>query len=466
VTLIIVAGLGGLHYWLIRRDMASDPQPGASGVRSFTLNVAEAIATMVFVIAGAITLSEFDLSFQQGLAYGAAVALGAGGLTLLLEWERLRATPTRGAAVIFQRLRIDGLAFILAFTLVFFIGQAVNQTETLIGQGSGALKCLAIQPNGPYQGPFYPPCITSQLIGQWLAVLLIIGVWLLYLRLGARDLGTLVRPIFLLLGFAAGVIALVVGVQRLAEYALRLVTSTADARPDYINNFDAAPALVYAAIVLGVYGWRLLAEAQREPFNLPTTRLTMRAVGGLIFAVPFWVGAQMILNNLFIKGFPGGPTTDTNWHVAFAMLIAGLAYVPLALWLGATTRAEGAKGPRRGFVLALLAAGALATAGSLATLIFSVVTALLNVPVGDWQSVARNAGATLIVGLILGGLYLWISLREGQFARAPHPEPAPVPEGAPIPALDDVLTRFQQGGLSQAEAAERIRTLAREGALV
>ncbi|MDE3230245.1 MAG: hypothetical protein KGO05_10215 [Chloroflexota bacterium] len=467
VTLIIVAGLGGLHYWLIRRDMASDPQPGESGVRSFTLNVAEAIATMVAVISGAFTLSSFSLDFRNELSYSLATALGAGGLTLLLEWERLRATPSRGAAAVFQRLRIDGLGFILAFTLVFFIGEAVHQTEMLIGQGSGALQCMVSQVDNPfYSGPYYPPCITSQLIGQWAASLLVIGVWLLYLRLGARDRGTMIRSVFLLLGYAAGVIALVYGGQRLVEYLLRLFTSTADARPDYINAFDAAPALVYAAVLLGVYGWRLIAGAQHEPLDLPTTRLTMRAVAGLIFAFPFWIGAQMILNNLFIRGFPGGPTTDTNWHVAFAMIIAGLAYVPLALWLGATTRAEGIKGPRRGFVLALLAAGALATAGSLATLLYSVVTALLRVPVGDWQSIARNAGATLIVGLILGGLYLWISLREGQFTRAPRPAPAPAPEGAPVPALDDVLARFQQGGLSQAEAAERIRALAREGALI
>ncbi|MGH2504668.1 MAG: hypothetical protein ACRDID_19335, partial [Ktedonobacterales bacterium] len=221
------------------------------------------------------------------------------------------------------------------------------------------------------------------------------------------------------------------------------------------------------AVLLAVYGWRLRAGARHEPLDAPTTSLTMRAIAGVIFAFPFWIGAQMILNNLFINVFPGGQTSDTDWHLALATTISGLAYVPLALWLGASSRAEGIKGPRRGFVLAMLAAGALVTAGSLATLIYSVVTAALNVPLPDWQNVARNAGASLIVGLILGGLYLWISLREGQFARAPRPEPAP--EGAPVAAgatLDDVLARFQQGGLSHAEAAERIRSLARDGALV
>lgn len=466
VTLIITAGMGGLHYWLIRRDMASDPQPGTSGVRSFMLNLAEAIATLVAVIAGAAALSQFDLNFQNDIATTLAVALAAGGFVLALELERRRAVATRGAALVFQRLRIDGLSFILVFPLLGFLGQAVNQTETLIGEATGAIQCAVTQPSGPYYGTFYQTCVDSHLIGQWAAVALTLGVWLLYLRVGAGDLRTLIRPVFLLLGFATGMIALVFGVQRLVEYILYVFTSTASTRPNYLNNYDAGPALVFAAVALGVYGWRLMAGAQQAPFDRPTTRLTMRAVAGVIFAIPFWVGAQMALNNVFIKALPGGPTTNTNWHVAIAMMIAGLAYVPLALWLGASTRTEGIKGPRRGFVLAMLAAGVLVTAGSLATLLYVIVMAALNLPLPDWQSLARNTGASLIVGLILGGLYLWISLREGQFARAPRPEPSP--EAAPVAgaALDDVLTRFQQGSLSQAEAAERIRTLAREGSLV
>ncbi len=477
VTLIIVAGLGGLHYWLIRRDMASDPEPGASGVRSFTLNLALGVATLVAVFAGVAALSQFDLAFTNGLAASLAAALGALGLTLALAWERSRATATRGAALVFQRLRVDGLGLILALALISTLGSAVDQTERLIGQGAGALMCMTTQPNGPYEGPYYPPCIGSQLIGQWAAAALIIVVWLLYLRAGADGQRTLIRPVFLLLGFTAGAIVLIVGVQRTAEYLLRLATSTADARPDYLNNFNFTPILVTAAVLLAVYGWRLRQSASHEPLDAPTTRLTMRAIAAALFAAPFWYGAQMLLNDAFINYFPGPQAANTNWHQAAATVIAGLAYVPLALWLGYGSRAEGVKGPRRGFVLALLAAGALVTAGSLATLIYSVVTATLGVPLPDWQGVARQAGAALIVGVVLGGLYLWLAAREGQFTHAPKPatEPAvePATPGAAdgtadghAAALDEVLAQFQQGGLSQAEAAERIRALARAGSLM
>ncbi|MFI5276370.1 MAG: DUF5671 domain-containing protein [Ktedonobacterales bacterium] len=473
VTLIIVAGLGGLHYWLIRRDMASDPRPGESGVRAFTLNLALLIATLTAVFSGAGALSQFDLTFQNELATALATAIAALGLALALEWERRRATPTRGAALVFQRLRIDGMGLILALITLSYLSSAVYRTENLIGNASGAIPCVATQPTGPFEGPYLPVCVGSDLIGVWAAAALVIVVWLVYLfRAGFQR--TLIRPVFLLLGFAAGVIALIIGLQQIVEYLLRLIT-TSGAAPDYFNQYNAAPTLVFAALALAVYGWRLTRSEAHLPLDLPTTRLTLRAIGGAIFAGPFWVGAWMLLNDAFIRLFPGGQPTDTNWHQAIATAIAGLAYVPLALWLGASSRAEGIKGPRRGFVLVLLAAGALVTAGSAATLIYSVVTATLGVPLPNWQDVARQAGAALIVGLALGGLYLWLAAREGQFTRAPRPQVEPAGAAAEAgavvaanghAALDDVLAQFQQGGLSQAEAAERIRTLARTGALV
>lgn len=472
VTLIIVAGLGGLHYWLIRRDMASDHQPGESGVRAFTLNLALLFATLTAVFSGAMALSQFDLTFRNEVASQLAGAIAALGLALALEWERRRATPTRGAAMVFQRLRIDGMGLILALITLSYLSSAIYRTENLIGNASGAIPCVASPPTGPFQGPYLQTCVGSDLIGVWAAAALVIVVWLVYLfRAGLQR--TLIRPVFLLLGFAAGVISLIVGLQQIVEYLLRLITASG-AKPDYFNQFNAAPGLVFAVLALAVYGWRLTRSEAHLPLDLPTTHLTLRAVGGAIFAAPFWVGAWMLLNDAFIKLFPGGQPADTNWHQAFATAIAGLAYVPLALWLGASSRDEGIKGPRRGFVLVLLAAGALVTAGSAATLIYAVVTATLGVPLPNWQDVARQAGAALIVGLALGGLYLWLAAREGQFTRAPHPQVEPAgaagEAGAAAAnghaALDDVLAQFQQGGLSQAEAAERIRTLARAGTLV
>src|SRR5215813_10090602 len=43
IVAFIVAGLiGGVHYWLLRRDMRADPAAGGGGVRAFFLNVSAA----------------------------------------------------------------------------------------------------------------------------------------------------------------------------------------------------------------------------------------------------------------------------------------------------------------------------------------------------------------------------------------------------------------------------------------
>src|SRR5215470_19772035 len=49
VSLVIASLLGGLHYWLIRRDMRSDPAAGQSAIRAFFLNIAELIAAPLAV---------------------------------------------------------------------------------------------------------------------------------------------------------------------------------------------------------------------------------------------------------------------------------------------------------------------------------------------------------------------------------------------------------------------------------
>src|SRR5438128_9943276 len=43
VTWVIAALLGGLHYWLIRRGMQSDPTGDGSAIRSFFLTIVELI---------------------------------------------------------------------------------------------------------------------------------------------------------------------------------------------------------------------------------------------------------------------------------------------------------------------------------------------------------------------------------------------------------------------------------------
>src|SRR2546428_14066705 len=43
VALVIATLFGGLHYWLIRRDMQNDPMAGNSAVRTFCLNAVQLV---------------------------------------------------------------------------------------------------------------------------------------------------------------------------------------------------------------------------------------------------------------------------------------------------------------------------------------------------------------------------------------------------------------------------------------
>jgi uncharacterized membrane protein required for colicin V production len=483
VMLVVVGGFGGLHYWLIRRDGAGDPQINESGVRAFTLNLAEGVAILIAVNAGVISLTQLGSYYGPDISAPLAGALATAALALALEWERRRATPTHGAALVFERLRRHGIPLILLTTVLPAINNAIENTERVIAQQASIIACSPpgsagkFQPSGPGGAPpvFLPTCVGNEVYGAWAAAALAIVVWLGFLWLGRSDSRSLLRQVLLLIGWTAGgMILLAVTLERAAEYALRLVTPGADA-PKYLDMYnggpvyDFGPLFVAAAVALAVYGWALRERDPEAPMNAHAVRLTMRALSGAVLAVPFWIGVFLVLRNAINSASPGvTPPTANEWDTAIAFIIAGVGYIPLSLWLGAGSRAWEINGPRRGFVLALLAAGALVTAGAVATLLYTVITPLLNVPLDNWQELARNAGAALITGLALGGLYLFIALRERQFVPAPKaPEVAPeAPAGTQVASLDDVLAQFKGGDISQEAAAERIRTLAREGALV
>src|SRR5207248_11219297 len=49
VSWLIAGLLGGLHYWLIRRDMHNDPDGASSAIRAFFLNIAELLAAPIAI---------------------------------------------------------------------------------------------------------------------------------------------------------------------------------------------------------------------------------------------------------------------------------------------------------------------------------------------------------------------------------------------------------------------------------
>lgn len=477
VMLVVVGGFGGLHYWLIRRDGAGDSQINESGVRAFTLNLAEGVAILIAVNAGVMSLSQIGSYYSPDISGPLAGALATAALALALEWERRRATPTHGAALVFERLRRHGVPLILLISALSALYSAIENTQHIIAQQANIIACSApgsgvkFLPEGA-QPVYLPTCVGNETYGSWIAGLVAVAVWLWFLWLGRRDSPSLLRQVLLLIGWTAGgMILLAISLERAAEYVLRLVTPGADA-PKYLDTYnggavyDFGPLFVAAAVALAVYGWALREREPDAPMSAPAVRLTMRALSGAVLAAPFWIGVFFVVRNAFEAFSPAvTPPGANEWDTAIAYLIAGVGFIPLALWLGSGSRAEEINGPRRGFVLALLAAGALVTAGAVATLLYTLITPLFGAQPENWQDLARNAGAALLTGVTLGGLYLFIALREKQFVSAPK-APEVTPEAAPVASLDEALTQFKRGDITQEAAAERIRALAREGALV
>src|SRR3989442_9367749 len=69
VSWVIAGLLGGLHYWLIRRDMQNDPTAANSGIRSFFLNIPEGIGAAI-----AIPLIGFSVMSNIGQTSSGVVA--------------------------------------------------------------------------------------------------------------------------------------------------------------------------------------------------------------------------------------------------------------------------------------------------------------------------------------------------------------------------------------------------------
>src|SRR5947209_4505177 len=76
VSWVIAGLLGGLHYWLIRRDMQNDSTAANSGIRSFFLNIPEGVGAAI-----AIPITGFSVLYNIG--HTASSVVGSLSLAIL-----------------------------------------------------------------------------------------------------------------------------------------------------------------------------------------------------------------------------------------------------------------------------------------------------------------------------------------------------------------------------------------------
>ncbi len=180
----------------------------------------------------------------------------------------------------------------------------------------------------------------------------------------------------------------------------------------------------------------------------------------------------MLLNAF--EGLGGIQPGPRDWAAALALIVTGLAYIPLDFYLHRRYKQDAAlaSDARRGFVFALIAGGILSAAIGGAVALFAFGTYLLGSPFEDWQHVARSGASAFVVGVLILGIYLWTARREHLFSglikRPAPPEEAPLavePEPAQPasvtipPTIDEVLDDLLAGKITRDEAAKRIQSI-------
>jgi len=417
VSLVTAALFGGLHYWLIRRDMRSDPAAGNGAVRAFFLNIVELISLTTAAGMGASVISSLGQPFSGGLSGGAAYTIGTLGLWAFIEWERRRVPASSGAAVIFQRLHLYGTQLILLFILTFnwlsTIGQLVDSLF-FGGRGycDGSTGCQA-------------PNLVSLVAGT----LWILLFWLGYGLLSRTDTTSVLRRVFHLISFGYGTIAVLTAIYRgvtLIMLAILRVTVVQQSISGPFAEYDVVSPLTLGLLVIGVYVFWLRNAVQKRPAERVSVFLTAQTIATTLLGISFWAGCGLLLFNILEQVSPSQTAlTPENWATATGFLVTGIAYIPLGLLLRRLSTRASFIAALRGFVFALFGGGILAGAIGGATSLYAFVTAALGSPLNNWQYVAHAGLAALIVGVLIVGLYLWTSIREG-FFNSSSKQQAPV----------------------------------------
>jgi hypothetical protein len=487
VAWIIALALGGLHYWLIRRDLRADPTAGGGGVRAFFLNAAEAVSLPLGVASSASAIGQLGQANVYGIPGALALAIPALGLFALVEWERRRSQAGPGAPIVFQRLHLYGVQLVLLFILTSYWLPAVNQLlDAVVFAGKGYQDYCGSTAN----------CLGPNLLGPSLSTFWVLLFWVGYGFLSRKDTNSLLRQILYFFSFAYGVGYLLYGIERGLEVAARALLGSPASLAEIMGpsaEYPFVPSIMLGLLVIGVYGFWLRAAAGQHPAGKMTTLLMEEAISAALMAATFWLGVGLVLFHVMESIAGSNPRPDVEaWSMAIAFVITGLGYIALDIDLRLRSARAASTGPRRAFVFVLLGSGMLVGAVGVVILLYNVLTSMLGSPVDNWQHLARQGGATFIVGALIVGIYLWAAIQEhlfstrkpGQAAEAEETQittkPAPVltplettgaavvepgsvgekPE-APLvaPTIEDILDELQAGKITRDTAAARIRSL-------
>lgn len=461
IALVVAVALGGLHFWLIRRDITQDPDAARGPVRTLVLNLLQAGSALFALYSGIAVVGTMAGGTVTGTAAPLAVLTPALVVFVLAQLERGRSRAAPGAALALQRLHVYVIQTVLLITGVINLFAAVYTSVRAAFLGLGLTPC------GQYDFFAAPDCaFGGELRREWLTVLWVVVVWLVYLWLGRGDGRSVLRQIAQYFGFLVGIGFVVYGTERAAELVLRAVLQVQPITPDLlVSQFDFLTPIIVGLVLLVGYGAALLIHAGDAPLGHAGAETALLALTGAALALPFYNGIVLLLDNALESIVAGGirPSAEI-WAMDGAILVAGLAHPLVAYALRLRSAAHTLVGPRRVYTFALLAAGALTATLTGISLIYILITALLGSPVSpDWQPLARLDFIVFLVSAFVAGIQLWRLLTERGPAPAPPAPastvaPAPSP-GVPAPAdeVASIVDALLAGRLTRDQAVEALR---------
>ena len=459
---LIAGTLGGLHYWLIRRDMREHPETASNAIRAFFLNGVEAVGIAIGVLSIGFALLSWASSSDNDITAGLASGIPTLLMVLLLELERRRASAQTTLALVFQRLHFFGIQL---FFLIVLLNVLLTNLQTFIDGLFFGGKETYINCNGQ--------CAAYDIGLIGLALLWFLAFWLLYCLITNRDNSRITRLIMHGIGMAIGVGLLIEGLYTGIELLLLPLFNASAGLVDILGpgaHYDFITPLIAGLLTTGVYHLLLRNASQRELVTARTRQTIEWTITALLLAGTFWGACAYGLRNVLValSHLPEGPDNLT-WVSSVALLIATLGYIPLDLYLrkqyGSASEANVVI--RRAYILTLLGEGIPAFAIGTVLALYAWITALLGSPIDNWPQTAYTGLAVGVVGLIISTIYLWTQWHEHLFARQTPTPPSPTPETpapetptTPEPAtIESILDDLLAGRISRDEAEERIRQI-------
>jgi hypothetical protein len=448
VAWVIAGTLGGLHYWLIRRDLRHDPEAGNSAIRSFFLNITEAIGFLIAIdLIGFQVISSLG---HYGVAWSASFALSLLGMVVWLEFERRRTSVHTGAAVVFQRIHLYGVQLVLLISLIsawfWTIRLLVDGLIFNVSACSWDIRDVCRGQLWNYAG-----------VALWFVV-----TWAGYSWFTRTDRSRvsrfLMHGIGLMVGVGYGLASLYYIVQLLLLPLVGQGVALQEALTGYDAPYDFVTPLALGLLISGGYYLLLRYAVKQGIIERGVLRFTVLAIVATLSGFLFWWGWGQLLFGLLQT--VGGSAPDVkDWIAGLSMVIVGLGYIPLEFFLRRQGQlvSEVARGPRRGMAFALLGSGTLALAsGGIATL-YGWLTAVLGTPMDGWEQLVRGGIATFLIGGLVAGFYFWNSSRELLLERKGEDQtPVSAPENMTIErVLDNVLA----GKITRNEAVTRLQGL-------